>query len=199
MSTRVAVRLAGAALILTLSAPAATGYIHFPPMTLPKMCKDSHQVRLLKVEKFDKDKGVIVFALAESLKGGKSEITSFKHVIRADADGTRPILEWLKDGKTAVMFSIEGKTGGGALGVGYVFIDEYCYSVDYNNAGKYWLLIRAEPGMSACYHGTVEQLRDAVKDILDGKEVKVPVKEPKTKEGSDKRKDEINAVLKKNR
>jgi len=194
MSARVATLFMGVTLVVTLSAPTAVGYIHFPPMTLPKMCKQSHAIRLLKVEKYDKDKGVIVFAVASTLKEGKSPITSFRHVLRTDADAARTIFDWLEEGETAVMFSIEG--GGG--GIGYVFIDQYCYSVDYNSSGKYWLMIRGEPGMSACYYGSVERLQEAVKDILDGKEVKVPVKDPNTKEDPAQRREEVNDVLKKN-
>jgi hypothetical protein len=195
MSTRVAVRLLGVALAVALAAPAAVGYIHFPPMTLQKMCKDSQQIRVLKVAKHDKEKGVIVFEVADSPKGGKSQITSFKHVIRADAAGTKPILDWAREGKTAVMFTIEG----GPIACGYVFLDDYCYSVDYNREGKYWLLVRAEPGLSACYHGTAERLCELVRDILGGKEVKVPIKEPGAREERDKRYKEVNDVLQKNR
>ncbi|MBP3953861.1 hypothetical protein J8F10_00915 [Gemmata sp. G18] len=192
-------RLTGAALIVGVTASVVSGYIHFPPMTLQKMCKDSHYVRALKVIKRDKDKGVIVFEAAESLKGEKSQIATFKHVMRSDAEGAKSILNWAEDGKTAVMFTIESKPGGPPKALGYVFIDDYCYSVDFNSDGKYWLLIRGEPGMSACYHGSVEKLRGLIRDVLDGKEVKVPVKEPATKEDRDKRNNEINDVLKKNR
>jgi hypothetical protein len=188
----------GSAVIVMLIPPLAAGYIHFPPMTLQKMCKDSHQVRLLKIKKYDKQKAVVIFDVAESLKRQTSQISSFKHVIRA-AEGTKPILDWIKDGKTAMMFSIESKPGGATLAIGYVFIDHYCYSVDYNASGKYWLLIRAEPAMSACYYGSVVQLRTTVKAILDGKDVRVPVKEPDTKEDRDKRNKEINDLLKRNR
>jgi hypothetical protein len=180
-----------------LVAPAALGYIHFPPLTLPKMCSISHHIRVLKVEKYDKQRGVIVFTVAESLKGKDSAIATFRHVLRADAGGLKPILEWVKDGKTAVMFTIESK-GSSPRGIGYIFIDSYCYSVDYNSSGKYWLLIRGEPDMSACYHGPVGRLREAVKDTLAGKDVKVPVKEPSTPVDREQRHKEINEVLKKN-
>jgi hypothetical protein len=198
MAARAAAILVAVTLVAGPAAPAAVCYIHFPPMTLPKMCQISHHVRVLKVEKYDREKGVIVFGVAESLKGKKSEITSFRHVLRADAREARPILAWVKEGKNAVMFSIEGK-GNTVLGVGYVFIDNYCYSVDYNSGGRYWLVIRGEPGMSACYHGPVGRLREAVKDILAGKEVKVPVKEPDAPVDGDQRRKEINEALKKNR
>lgn len=84
-------------------------------------------------------------------------------------------------------------------GIAYVFIDDYCFSADYNAEGKFWLLIRGEPGLSACYHGSVERLREAVRGILAGKEVKVPVKEPAAKMDREKRNNEINDVLKSNR
>lgn len=199
MSSRLSTRFAGAVGFAILSTTVANGYIHFPPMTLPKMCKDSHQIRVLKVTKFDKEKGVIVFAASDSLKGEKSQITAFKHAIRIDAEGVKPIFEWAEVGKTAVMFSIESKPNFAPKGIGYVFIDKYCYSVDYNDGGKFWLLIRAEPDMSACFHGSVEKLQATVTAILEGKEVKVPVKEPATKEDRDKRYKEVNEILKKNR
>src|SRR5262249_18114866 len=132
MSARVAVRLAGVVLVLALAAPAAFGYIHFPPMTLPKMCKTSTFVRVLTVKKFDKDKGIVVFEVVETLKGEKSAIKSFRHTLRADAEGVKPILDWVGDDKQAVMFTIEG----GGIACGYVFIDDYCYSVDYNRSGE---------------------------------------------------------------
>jgi hypothetical protein len=200
MPTRVAIGTLGIAILVVSTASLAFGYIHFPPMTVQKMCQGSHHIRVLKIEKVNKEKGVIFFEVADALKGKKSQITSLRHVIRSEAEGAKPILDWAANGKTAVMFSIEGnKTDGAPMAVGYVFIDKYCYSADYYDGGKYWLLIRGEPDISACYHGSAEQLRTAVKDILAGKEVKVPVKEPDTKENRDKRTKEVNDILKKNR
>src|SRR6266436_4035206 len=106
-------------------------------------------------------------------KGGASQITSLKHVLRANTTGAKPISDWLANGKTAIMFSIEGRSPQ-KRGLGYVFIDDFCYSVDYDERDKYWLVIRGEPARSACYHGSVEQLRRAIKETLDGKAVNVP-------------------------
>lgn len=202
MSPRVVARFASAAAVVTMIATNAVGYIHFPPMTLAKMCQISHHIRLLKVEKFDKDKRVVVFGCEKILKDGKSKIASFKLLVRPKATGTKPILDWLKEGKRAVMFSIEGQAGkdmrGIMRGLAYVFIDDYCFSADYNADGKFWLLLRGEPELSACYHGSVERLREAVKDTLAGKKVKVPVKEPNAKMDHDKRRNEINDALKSN-
>jgi hypothetical protein len=194
MSARVVGRLVVAALVMAIAASAAPGYIHFPPMTLPKMCKTSTFVRVLCVKKFDQEKGILVFEVVETLKGEKSAITSFRHNLRADADGVKPILDWVGDGKQAVMFTIEG----GGLACGYVFIDDYCYSVDYNKGGEYWLLIRGEPNLSACYFGSAERLQKLAKDVLAGKDVEVPVREPAspvTEEDRAKRRKEVNDVL----
>ena len=152
---------------------------------------------MLKVAKCDRERRVIFFEVAEALKGGKSSITSFTHVLRGDPAGVKRVLDWAGDGKAAVMFSIEA-TGGG-LGCGYVFLDGLCYSVDYNCRGQYWLLIRAEPELSACYHGPVAQLREAIRDVLAGKDVPVPVKAPDAGADAEQRRREVNAVLTKNR
>jgi hypothetical protein len=197
MSVRLGVRCAGVALLTALFTSTAGAYIHVPPTTLQKMCKQSHTVRLLKVTKVDREKGVIVYEVAEELKPAKSKITSFKHAVRADMPGAKAILEWAKEGRTAVQFTIE--VSGDALACGYVFTDQSCYSVDYNRPGKYWYAMRAEPGMSACYHGSVETLTKLVKDVLDGKEVQVPTKAPAKNQDNAKRRDEITAELKKNR
>jgi len=185
---------------LVLSTSSAGGYIHNPPISLPMMCKLSDQIRLLKIEKVTREKGTIVFAVAESLKGEKSQFQSFKHAIRIDAVGTEAILDWAREGKTAVMFWLEGTVRNSEImASGYVFIDGHCYSVDYYNEGKCWLMLRMEPTMSICYHGSVEQLRESVKDILCGKEVNIPVKEPDVKEDSRERRKEIVELLKKSR
>jgi hypothetical protein len=197
MCVRITIWLAGVALVMAPAAEVAVGYIHFPPMTLQKMCKISTHIRVLSAKKFHKEKGVILFEVIENLKGKNPQITSFKHTIRVDAEGVKPILDWVGDQKRAVMFTIEG-----GIACGYVFIDGYCYSVDYNRRGQYWLMVRAEPNLSACYHGPAARLEKLVKDVLDGKEVQVPVKElvsPLSREARNKRAKEVNDILTRNR
>lgn len=179
-----------------LSVPCASAYMEYPPMTMAKLCK-SPRIRLLKVTKFDKDKGVVIFelvanlnsptdkvksAMAELIPGPDDKVKSFRHAIPVDRDEGKPVLDWAAKDKTAVMFTLEN--GGQVISVracGYVFIDEHCYSVVYNKAGDYWVFIRAEPEMSACFFGKVDQLSKIVKDVLAGKDVKVPTKEPASK------------------
>lgn len=192
---RTAVRLACAGLVLALAALSAAAYIHLPPMQLPSLCKDTRQIRLLKIEKLDKDKGIIIFEVAQSLKGEKSSVTRIRHVIRTDSAGAKPVLDWAEPGKQAVMFSVTSRLGKWAEQCAFVFIDDYCYSVSSNTEGEQWLMLRGEPGMSACYYGSVEQLQALVKEILAGKEVKVPIKDLDVKENSDKRTKEITDVM----
>jgi hypothetical protein len=185
---------------LAIVAAPAAGYIHFPPVTMPKLCEQSRAVRVLTVKKHDKERGVIVFEAAETLKGKTPEGTTFKHVIGKQDKGTRPILDWVADGKQAVMFTIE--TGPTGIACGYVFIDKYCYSVDRNGTGEFWLLIRTDPEMAATFHGTVETLRQVTKDLLAGQEVKVPVDEsvkPLTNKEREKLAPAVNEILTKNR
>ena len=102
----------------------------------------------------------------------------------------------------AVMFSIEGPVRGEGpeiVGCAYVFIDDYCYSVDYNDKDKFWFFVRGEPGLSACYHGPAAKLPPLVAGILAGKEVKVPVKAPETKEDRDQRAKQVDQILRESR
>jgi hypothetical protein len=164
-----------ALVILAITTGPAIGYIHFPPTTLPKMCEHSRAIRLLTVKKHEKERGVIVFEVAETLKGKTLPGTTFKHVIGKEDRATKPIFDWMADGKQAMMFTIEAGTTD--IACGYVFIDRFCYSIDRSGTGAFWLLIRVDPEMAATFHGTVETLQTITKELLAGKDVKVPVDE----------------------
>ena len=198
MQPRKRIHFVGIVLVMAIVAAPSVGYIHFPPLTMPKMCKQATNIRVLTVQKHNNEKRVIVYELTETLKGKSPKGMSFRHAIPKNAGGTKPVFDWVGDGRQAVMFTIEG----GGIACGYVFIDKFCYSVDYNKRGDYWLVIRADPEMSACFHGTVETLRKVTKDLLAGKEVKVPVddsvKSVPLKE-REKRVPALNDILKKNR
>lgn len=200
MLIRAVVVVACVTVTLTLVAPGADGYITYPPMTLEKMCKMSNTIRVLKVTKHSKEAGVIRFEVVETIKKPDESVDPAKHVAPKTANKVGPVLDWMKDGKQAVMFSIDGgPKGAPPTGVGYVFIDNYCYFVDFNASEKYWLVVRGDPGMSACYHGPAEKLPALVKDVLAGKKVQVPTKEPEVKEDVFKRNAEIKEIILKNR
>jgi hypothetical protein len=198
MDARRLALFAGVVLVVVVLSTPAGGYIHFPPLTMPKMCQQSTAIRVLKVKKYDKEKGVIVYEVADTLKGKAPDGTSFKHAIGKETKATKPMFDWVAGGKQAVMFTIEG----GEIACGYVFIDKFCYSVDYNRKGDFWLLIRVDPEMVATFHGTVETLQKVTKDLLAGKEVKVPVDEsvkPVSLEERRKRVPSLDEVMRKNR
>ena len=178
---------------------ATPAYIHFPPGDLPKYCKDSYAIRVLEVAKFDADAGVIVFDVADTLKAynAKNPITAFKNVIDPKAKGVQPIFDWLKKGKKAVMFTLEREKTG--IACGYVVIDQFWYSVDYNVKGEYWAFLRADPHLSAVYSGDVEKLIPLVKDLLAGKKVDVPTKKADKAPTQMERFEEVDAGLIKNR
>ena len=94
--------------LLLLAGPAAA-YIHFTPMTLPKMCKESLFVRVLTVAKADAEAGVVVFALEKDLKAtkGYAPVPFERHSFRTDPKAAKPYLEKLTAGTTVVLFSIE--------------------------------------------------------------------------------------------
>ena len=189
---------AAAALVTAVVVLPAVAYIHFPPLTMSKMCQQSIAIRVLTVKKHDKEKGVIIFEATETLKGKTPDGASFKHVIGKETAKTKPIFDWLADGKRAMMFTIEG----GEFACGYVFIDRFCYSVDLNRKAGFWLLIRVDPDMAATFHGPVESLAKATKDILAGKEVKLPVDESVKRLSLEERQKQVpalNEIMIKNR
>jgi hypothetical protein len=191
-------RVAGVVLAMVAVVTPAGGYIHFPPQTMPKMCQQSTAIRVLTVKKHDKDKGVIVYEVTKTLKGKTPEGMSFRHALGKESKGSKPIFDWVADGKQAVMFTIEG----GEIACGYVFIDKFCYSVDYNKKGDFWLLVRTDPEMAATFFGSVETLQAVTKDLLAGKEVRVPVDEsvkPVSLEERRKRVPALNEIMTKNR
>jgi hypothetical protein len=198
MPARLLAAFAGVVLVVVAVVTPAGGYIHFPPPTMPKMCRQSTAIRVLRVKRHDKAKGVIVYEVAETMKGKTPGGALFKHAVGKESKGTTPIFDWVADGKQAVMFTIEG----GAIACGYVFIDKFCYSVDYNRKGDFWLLIRVDPEMAATFHGAVETLRKVTKDLLAGKEVKVPVDgsvKPVSLQERRRRVPALNEIMTKNR
>jgi hypothetical protein len=200
MHRRYLLNVTGLVLVTAIIAAPALGYIHFPPITMPKMCEQSRAIRVLTVKRHDKGKGLIVFEATETLKGKTPPGTAFKHAIGKENKGTKPIFDWVADGKQAMMFTIE--TGSTGIACGYVFIDKYCYSVDRNGTGEFWLLIRADPEMAATFYGTVASLRTITKDLLAGNDVKVPVDaslKPVPNEERGKRVPALNDIIIKNR
>lgn len=164
---------------LVVLASSALAYIHVPPQTLKAMCTESPQIRVLTVKARNLDKGVVVFEVGEVLRAEeKSAIVAFRLAVRPDADNGKTVLDKLPVGARAVLFSREEGEGKRTKGYGYLFLDEFGLSVDYNAAGDVWLYLRAEPNLSVTYHGSATELPALVKSVLAGQEVKVPTRKP---------------------
>lgn len=163
-----------------LFASPALSYVHVPPQTLAKLCADSRQIRALKVKSRQVEKGAVVFEVADALRDKeKSSIASFRLLVRPDAAQAKAALDRLAPGSTAVLFSQEDGDGKRARGFGYVFLDEFVFSVDYNAQAELWLYLRPEPNLSLAYSGPARELPALTKAILAGKKnVKVPTKAP---------------------
>src|SRR5262245_44304750 len=165
--------LALGGLLALLPGPTAA-YIDYPPPTLGALCMKSHHVYVLRVEKTIPEKGALLFACVERLKGQPDE-TVTRHVVRPKVEGAKIILDGAVRGKTAVLFTLTGGTPGrDSPGVGNVYLDGYWYSVIYERGARCWVANRGVPELLTRYCGTAGKLRDAVADILAGKEVVVP-------------------------
>src|SRR5947207_13013598 len=83
-------RMVGVVAVMALVALPSAGYIHFPPPTMQKMCKISTNIRVLSVKKHDKEKGIFVYEVAETLKGENKKGVSFRHAIPKDTAESKP-------------------------------------------------------------------------------------------------------------
>lgn len=163
---------AGLLLAFTRPAPA---YIDFLPPTLGDLCRQATHIYVVKVDKVNAERGVILFKPAEQLKGRDAvplpDDTFAKQVIGSDVPGAKVILDSAAEGKTAVVFAREG----GFKSLAHVYLDGCWYLIVWNRDGKCWFAWNGEPTMLIRYCGTADKLREAVKSILKGEEVVVPV------------------------
>lgn len=163
-----------AGLLLVCPRP-AEAYIDFLPPTLGDLCRQATHISVVKVDKVNAERGVILFKPAEQLKGKDAtplpDDTFGKQVIGSDITGAKAILDSAAEGKTAVVFAREG----GFKSLAHVYLDNCWYLIVWNRDGKCWFAWNGEPTMLIRYCGTADKLGEAVKGILKGEEVVVPV------------------------
>lgn len=151
----------------------AQAYIDVPPHTLGHMCSYSTDIAVLRVEKVDKEKKVVVYRKVQELKGKWPADVVYHHVVSKDVE---PLLDWAKPGKTAVTFFV--KTDHHA---GYTYVDGCWYinrlfvidSKLINDVGK-WQAYWARSSQLRTFSGKPDELATAVAAILKGEEVVVP-------------------------
>jgi hypothetical protein len=136
------------------------------PYTLGRIITESTNVMLLRIEKVDKERNLIVYRKVKDLKG-QHPTEVIKHNIGKGGFHPREwqiTMEWADVGKTAVMFH-----NGGAS---ETCIHNYwyqCYA-----GGEWWNMSHAEPYLLRSFSGNPDKLAPAVASILEGKEVPVP-------------------------
>ncbi|OAI48957.1 hypothetical protein AYO44_06630 [Planctomycetaceae bacterium SCGC AG-212-F19] len=166
------VLLAACLLMLAGGEPWARAYIDVPPQTLGRMCSYSTDIAVLRVEKVDKQKRVILFRKVQVLKGDwPGEI--IRHAVAKEMSH---VLDWAEPGKTALTFYV--KTDHIA---GYTYIDKYWYvnrrvTIDAKVVDDRlsWIAEYAQPLQLRTYSGKPENLTTAISAILKGEEVVVP-------------------------
>ena len=151
-------------LVLLAAVSSARAYIE-APYSLGRICQESTNIVVVEVTKVDKDKNLVIFRRVEDLKGkhGKDEI---KHNIGQSGFHAREwqnVMAWAKVGEKAVMFH-NGT-------ISEVCIGAYWYECVLQ--GEWWAMTHAEPFLQRSYCGKAEELAEAVKGMLAGKEVVV--------------------------
>src|SRR6185369_15476654 len=122
-----------------------------------------------------------------------------RHVINPEMKGTKFILDWATEGKTAVMFYFTGVNDRG-----HVCIDDYWYWVagvsspkpeDKKARPEVWFhAVQGEPALLTLYSGTPDKLADAVKKMLKGEEVTVSAMIGDNKQDLEQRKAKLHDV-----
>jgi len=152
--------------------PCAHAYIDaYRPETLGAVCDRANTITVFKVEKFNKEKGVILYRKVKDLKG-TSPRDSFREVLTSahDPQEREHYLNWVTEGKLAVMFRHEDRQAI-AIGEQWTVND----GAPPKDPTELWTIgTRTEPWFLKNFCGASEDLAKAVEDLLAGKEVTVP-------------------------
>ncbi len=156
--------LLAAAWLLVVSVP-ASAYVE-APMSLGAVIAQSSNIVVMRVEKVDKEKNLIIFRKVQDLKGTHpAEV--IKHNIGRGGFHPREwqfTMEWAEAGKIAVFFH-----NGGAS---ETCIHNYWYQA--YAGGEWWNLSHAEPYLLRSFAGKPEKLVGIVSGIVAGQEVITP-------------------------
>jgi hypothetical protein len=153
--------------VVLIAAPQpVSAYIGGPPASLGMMCHWSTHVITVKVEKVDKEKGVIVWRKISETKG-KWPAEVIRQVVPAGLPERQQIFGWAEVGRTTAMFALESYRWG------HTYIDGLWYAS--NTADwQWWNVSHGEPIVLRTFSGKPDRLIGACNAILAGKEVVVP-------------------------
>lgn len=169
MSTERKTRRAGMMLAVLISglcfARPAQAYVEIA-YTLGRVVLESTSISVLRIEKVDKERNLILFRKVQDLKGTLGADVA-KHNIGRGGFHEREwkaIMDWAEPGKTAVFFN-----NGGAS---ETCIANYWYQA--YNGGEWWNMSHGEPYMLRSFAGTPDKLTAIVQSMIAGQEVVVP-------------------------
>jgi hypothetical protein len=149
---------------LTLARP-ALAYVEIA-YTLGRVVQESTSISVLRVEKVDRERNLILFRKVQDLKGTLPGETARHNIGRGGFHERewKAIMEWAEPGRTAVFFN-----NGGAS---ETCIGNYWYQA--YNGGEWWNMSHGEPYMLRSYAGTSDKLSSIVQSMIAGQEVVVP-------------------------
>jgi len=136
------------------------------PYTLGRVVQESTSITLLRVERVEKEKNLILFRKVQDVKG-KTTADVVRHNIGRGGFHEREwksIMEWAEPGKTALFFN-----NGGAS---ETCIHNYWYQA--YAGGEWWNMSHGEPYMLRSFAGNPEKLASIVTAMLAGQEVIAP-------------------------
>jgi hypothetical protein len=139
-----------------------------PPASLGMMCNWSTHVIAVRVEKVDRDKGIVVWRKVSECKGKWPGGDVVRHDLAALPEPTRrAVLQWAEVGKTTVVFALESYRWC------HTYVDGTWYA---SSSGDWqtWTGSRVEPAVLRSYCGRAGKLPAAATAILGGQEVVVP-------------------------
>ncbi len=156
--------LVGAVVGAVLAGP-AHAYVE-APHSLGLVCQLSTNIMVLRVEKVDREKNLIVYRKVRDLKG-KHPTDVIKHNIGRGGFHPREwqyTMQWAEVGKTAVFFH-----NGGASETCTGTYWYQCYA-----GGDWWNMSHGEPFLLRSFAGNVDKLAAAVEQIMANQEAVVP-------------------------
>ena len=148
-----------------IPARSALAYVE-APYTLGRICTESSNIVVMRLEKVDREKNLLVYRKVRDLKGTHPGETIKHNIAHA---GFQPrewqnVMAWAEVGQIAVFFH-----NGSA---GETCINGYWYQV---YAGDWWAMSHAEPYLLRSFCGKPEKCAAAVEQILLNQETTVPV------------------------
>jgi HEAT repeat protein len=144
------------------------------PQPLGGLVKDSVAIAVLEVVKVDRGTdqkpGLITFKKIADLKGKHPE-NELRHSLLGSADHAA-LCDWAKPGRQAVFFSLGARKAVTCVG------NHWNYNWDFGEREGLWSTASWVDGFRHTCVGSVAKLREAVSDILAGKEVVITATNP---------------------